>query len=456
MTGDDTGESTDGRLRSRRQVLAATAGAAGVAGLAGCGGQSSAGGTPTATASEFANYPVTGDTVKIGVAAAETGEHSQEGQQLRAGYEVAKKSINETLGVAGQGAFDRVGGGLRGKPVELVMANTDSTAEGAREAATRLVDEEGAVALVGGTSAAEAKAIRSVADDRQVCNMIGLSPSSTVSGAGCSRFGFQELFNAKMVARALRPVLVEAFGEKANLAQLYSESTVGADFMEAMRNQLTNEAGWFNLTAEPTRVGTKSFEGPIQAALDRDPDVLVLNYYGLSGALALEEARSLAGDDVDLVVPLLTLPMARNAEGALKDVVGTVAWDAIIENDVSKAFMNAWLVTPFTQDRRDVADPSGIGHVAYFQLMQYAAGVEGAGSFAPPAVVDAIENRSYDTGLGSQQMRACDHQATRPVPVVRGLAPRDQSYSKYFELVEVRSDGVAYGCDQAPATNCSF
>jgi len=95
MTGNEESAASGGRLRSRRQVLAATAGAAGAVGLAGCSGQSGDGGSTTPTpSSKYANYPVTGDTVKIGAAIPQTGEHSQEGEQLLAGYELAVQNVN--------------------------------------------------------------------------------------------------------------------------------------------------------------------------------------------------------------------------------------------------------------------------------------------------------------------------------------------------------------------------
>jgi len=334
-----------------------------------------------------------------------------------------------------------------------VVENTDSTAEGARKAATDLVDE-GAIALVGGASNTEAAAIHDVADEESVINMVGFAPGNAIGGEDCSLYGFQELFNAKMAAKALRPILVDEIGEKKNLAQLYPESSVGEDFAAMMRNQMTNVASWFPLTAEPTKVGTKDFEGPIQAALDRDPDVLILNYYGLSGALALQQANELASTDVDIVVPLMNRPMARNADTALHGVIGTVAWDVTIDTEISNAFADTWTSAGFAQEKKVLAEPSGLGHLAYFQLLQYAAAVERVGTFEPPEVISELSGYPYDTGLGGSTMRKCDHQAMRPVPVVRGRSKSDQSYSRYFDVLELRSHTIYYPCSEAPAKNC--
>jgi hypothetical protein len=51
-------------------------------------------------------------------------------------------------------------------------------------------------------------------------------------------------------------------------------------------------------------------------------------------------------------------------------------------------------------------------------------------------------------------MRACDHQAIQPVPVVRGLPPIQQSPGEYTELVNVAD--VSYSCEVSPASNCDL
>ncbi len=453
MTECDGGRPRGDRVRSRRQVLAATASAASLVGLAGCGGGSGDGGSTTPTPSKYANYPVTGDTVKIGAAIPQTGEHSQEGEQLLAGYRLAARNVNDGVGLAGEKAFSAISSGLRGRDVELVVENTDSSAEGARSAANALI-EEGAIALVGGASNAEAAAVHDVADEENIVNMVGFAPGNAIGGEDCSLYGFQEMYNAIMTAQALRPVLIEEFGDQQNFAQLHPESSVGKDFAAAMHDQMSNEANWFPLTAESTKVGTKNFEGPIQAALDRDPAVLVLNYYGLSGALVLQQAREVVPDDVGITVPLMNRPMARVAEGALADVVGTVTWDVTIDSEISTLFRDAWKSAGFTQEKDRLSEPGGLGHLAYFQFLQYAAAVERAGTFDPMTVIDRIHNYKYDVGLGEQKMRKCDHQAVRPVPVVRGRTADEQAFSRYFEVIDVRADGVGYGCTDPPAENC--
>lgn len=428
-----------------------------MASLTGCLGGD---GETTEGEGRFANVPVSGETVTIGVSVPQTNVYQGEGQQLQFGYELAAQNINEGLGFVDNEHFsglknedtEEEDGDILGKKVEVVVEDTASRADQARATAGNLIDNEGAVMLAGGASSDEAIAHQEVARDRGVIHMIGFAPGTSISGTNCSLTGFQEMFNAKIAAQALRPVLVEEFGDNASFAQVRPSSDVGETFAVSMRQELLG-AGWDQQTVERTRVGTTNFQSAIETAVSEDPDVLVLNYYGLDGAHALRQAAEI-DDDVQVVVPLYNRPMARNAGAAMANVLGTIHWESSILEDYSRMFTNAWR-RAYSGDSRKASAPSGLAHLAYSQLFQYAAAVERAGTFEPPAVVDELEGYTYDVGMGEEEMRGCDHTAQRPVPIVRGLAEEDRYWGRYYEVEEIIDD-VGFGCDQAPAVRCEL
>lgn len=441
---------------SRREVLAA-AGVSGVAGLAGCLPDDGSSATTPTESSQFANYPVEDDTVTIGVSIPQTGVYQGEGDQLLAGYELAAQNINEGRGFVDNEHFEALAGsgGVLGKTLSIEVADTNSQAEGATESAQSLIDDEGAIVLTGGASSGEAIAHQSVARDRGVVHMIGFAPGNSISGADCALTGFQEMFNANVAATALQSVLVGEYGEDATFAQVSPNSNVGETFSTSMRSALTG-AGWQEATAETTRVGTENFEPEIESATAEEPDVLVLNYYGLDGSYALSQAAEITDGTAvqDVVVPLYNRPMARSAGAAMANVLGTIHWESGIREQYSRMFTQAW-TRAYSANERRATVPSGLAHLAYCQLFQYAAAVERAGSFEAPAVVDALEGYTYDVGMGSEELRECDHTASRPVPIVRGL-PEDQRYfGKYYEIEQIVTD-AGFSCDEAPATDCSF
>jgi ABC-type branched-subunit amino acid transport system substrate-binding protein len=445
---------TGAQRPTRRDVLA-TLGASGAFALSGClggddDGDEGGGTTPTPD----------GDTIRIGVSIPEGGLWSNEGEQLLAGYRLAQQHINEGTGAVTAGPWDALGdGGVLGNELELVVEDTRSRADGAREAAETLA-ADGVDMLTGGASAAEGVAHQAVADERELVYMGGFTPTGAVGGTSCSRYGFNEIFNPPMVAEAIAPVLAAEVGADAdvNFAQLYPDTDVGAELSRTFRSRLEAIGdGWFHQYRDSTREGIQNFTTPVEELLARGPDLVVLNYYGFEADRTIRELLSQleaseehSPDEVDIVVPILNWVFARTAGSALDGVYGAVHWDSRLEDSFSSRLVDTW---SDTESDNEVPPPAA--HLAYVQLCQYGAAAERAGSLEPSAVVPELEGYQYDVGHGQETLRECDHQAIRSVPVVRGLPADQQSGGAYYELLDTW-DGDAYSCDEPPAANCAM
>jgi ABC-type branched-subunit amino acid transport system substrate-binding protein len=444
---------TAGARRPTRRDVLATLGASGALALSGClGGDDDEGGEATPTPNE--------DTVRIGVSIPEGGLWSNEGEQLLAGYRLATQHINEGTGAVTAGPWDALGdGGVLGNELELVVEDTRSRADGARESAETLADE-GVDVLTGGGSAAEGIAHQEVADERELVYMGGFTPTGAVGGTSCSRYGFNEIFTPPMVAEALASVLADEVGTDAdvNFAQLYPDTDVGAELSRTFRSRLQDIGdGWFHQYRDSTREGIQNFTTPVEELLARGPDLVVLNYYGFEAdrtirelLTQLEASEEHSVEDVEIVVPILNWVFARTAGSALAGVYGAVHWDARLEDSFSSRLVETW-----GDVDADSEVPPPATHLAYVQLCQYAAAAERAGTLEPSGVVPELEGYQYDVGAGQETLRECDHQAMRNVFVARGLPEDQQSAGRYYELLETW-DGEAYSCDEPPAANCAM
>ncbi|MDS0220180.1 substrate-binding protein [Haloarcula sp. S1AR25-5A] len=440
-----------GETVDRRSVLqvAGGVGTLGLAGLAGCQG----GGSRTENTPEhppLGNYPVDGDTVTLGFNVPQSGPYAAEGRDELRGYELAVSHLNEGGGWVGQGSFDMLSGdGILGKTVESITMDTKTKPEVATANAEEMIEQDDVVMFSGGSSSSVAIAQQEVAQAEKVPYMCCLTHSNDTTGADCVRYSFREMFNAYMTAQALRPVLTERFGQDTQYVQIYADYTWG-ETMEASIRDFFTANGWIELTSIATRLGTTDYEVPLEQARDAGAEVVFLNHYGLDAANSLTTAQEILPDEVEIVVPLYNRIVARNASKALDGVVGTVAWDTSISSDRSNDFKNA-----FTAEYGNEQQPSGVAHLAYAQTLQYAAAVERAGTFYPPTVIRELEDHDYSVGLGSQTMRACDHQAQRGVPVVEGLPESEQSRGRFYDLLNV-TNAVGYECDSGPATECDL
>jgi ABC-type branched-subunit amino acid transport system substrate-binding protein len=449
MTGRNTGANDGAGGTTRRQVLTSL-GAAGALGLAGCSGGGD-GGDGGEGDDGSGSTDGDDDEVTLGLAIPQTGNALNEGERLLAGYRLAVDHINESAGLAeGSLIQDSLGDGILGQTASTTVADTASTADGATEAGQSLVQDEGADALLGAGSSAGAISLMGVASAESTVYMSGFAASPALGGTDCSRYGFSEMLNTRMIATALAPAAREEFGSEKLFAQVYPNTDFGKSMFGDVQEGFQNVAEWRQIGSEPARVGTTEFRDPIEAVLELGPDVLVLGFTGLDGGDALREARSIVPDDVGIITPLFNRPMARNAGDALDGILGTTHWSAAVDSEVSNAFASAW-----AEADTGSAAPSDLAHLAYVQTMQYAAAAERAGSVAADDVVAELEGHSYDFGLGEETMRECDHQAVRPVPVVRGLPSGSGSDGQYFETVAVVAD-AGYACEDRPASRCSF
>jgi ABC-type branched-subunit amino acid transport system substrate-binding protein len=175
-----------------------------------------------------------------------------------------------------------------------------------------------------------------------------------------------------------------------------------------------------------------------------------LNHYGLDAANSLPQAIEQGLDeDMELLVPLYNRLMAQAASDSIQGVFGTADWNWQLDDDIS---------TTFTESFREEFDkvPSYAARLAYLQTLQYAAAAERAETFYPPEVIRELEDYEFDNaGLGAETMRACDHQAQRPVLVMQGA--EEQTENRLLQITSTTpTEEVAYGCDEGPAAECEL
>ncbi|WP_425484383.1 substrate-binding protein [Halosimplex pelagicum] len=436
---------------------AGAASAVGLAGLAGCteggdggGGGGGDGGDGTDYPS-LGNFPIDGDTATFGFNVPTSGPYSSEGEDELRAYELAVEHLNNGGGWVDEWD-DLSGDGVLGYEIDYVEGDTNTDASTAEQSASRMIDRDGVIMFAGGSSSAVAIAQQGLAQREKVMFTCCLTHSNDTTGGDCVRYSFREMFNAYMTGQALTPVVTEEYGDDLDFYQLYADYSWGQTVQESMK-MFFEDAGWNQVESVATPLDTSDFSSYLSEAQSSGADVLFLDHYGLDGANSLTDAIDAGIDeDMEIVMPLYNRPMAEAASGAIDGIYGTIAWDSQIDNEPSNSF------TEFFGEAYDGRLPSGPAQLAYSGTLQYAAAVERAGTFYPPEVIRQLEGYEYSNiGMGEETMRACDHQAQRAIPVVRGLPESEQGDGSFFEIVDITSrDDVGYGCDEGPAAECEL
>ena len=403
----------------------------------------------TSSAHAFTNEP-TGDTVTLGFNVPQTGPYAEEGLDELDAYYLAVEHLNgEGDGGALSTFSSKVldGTGILGKKVTYVTGDTQTKSDAARASAKAMIEKDGVVMITGGSSSGVAVAVQGLCQEAGIIFMAALTHSNDTTGKDRKANGFRYFFNAYMSAAALAPVLKNAYGTDRKAYHLTADYTWGWTQQESIA-AATEAMGWETVNNVLTPVGAGDFSSYITPVLQSGADVLVLNHYGGDMVNSLTQAiqfglkdKEVNGKNFEIIVPLYSELMAKGAGANIKGVIGSMNWNWQLQDAGTQAFVKSF-------GQKYGRPPSGSAHTAYVQTLLYADAVTRAGSFAPCAVVEALEGFEFDgLGIGATTYRAEDHQAFKDVLVVKGADAPTTEYDT-LEIVEITPvDQVMYPAD---------
>jgi branched-chain amino acid transport system substrate-binding protein len=389
----------------------------------------------------FTNAP--GDSeVVLGFNVPQSGPYADEGADELRAYELAVEHLNGggdggMLQTFSSKALD--GTGILGREVKYVTGDTQTKSDAARASARSMIEKDGAIMITGGSSSGVAVAVQALCQEAGIMFMAGLTHSNDTTGKDRKANGFRHFFNSYMTGAALAPVLAAQYGSDRKAYHLTADYNWGYTTEEAIRAS-TEAMGWETVNSVKTPLTQTDFSSYIAPVLNSGADVLVLNHYGgnminsLTNAVqfGLRDAQA-NGKNFEIVVPLYSELMARGAGANIAGILGSQNWDWKIENQLGAKYSgtNAFVQSFGTKYG---FPPSQAAHTTYVQTLLYADAVQRAGSFAPCAVVEALEDFEFD-GMGNctTLYRGSDHQCFKDVLVVRGK----ENPENEFDLVEI-------------------
>ena len=363
--------------------------------------------------------------VKIGLVHPTTGRYAEQGYHQAQGALLAIDEINAN-------------GGILGRPVELLTAN--SAADPVRTVKhVRRQAQQGASMIMGGATSSVAIAAGKEAAKHDVIFMGTLTYANATTGKEAHRHMFRETYNSWMTAKALSQYLNQEFPGK-------KVFYVTADYNWGH----STEAGLRAMTrTTDDRVHSRAYvpfpkpkRTAMKAALDKaaasDAEVLVIIQFAQDMATALNIATQMGlKDRMQIVVTNLTQGMAKMAGArAMEGVVGAVpwCWQVPYEFNYPKGqhFVEAYL-------KRFDQYPTSPAASSYSAVYQFKEAAERSRSLNADKLITALENHSYTDLKDRQTWRAFDHQNVQSVYVVKGK-DRHQVMSNphrfdYFKIV---------------------
>jgi branched-chain amino acid transport system substrate-binding protein len=313
--------------------------------------------------------------VRIGAATPLTGPNSWTGEQHERGVALAVAELNEA-------------GGLLGESIELIVADDYCDGQQGIAAARKLI-AEGAVFVAGHLCSGAAIPASAL---YQEAGIVMISPSAT--NPKLTEQGFRNVFRVvkrdSEQARLAGDYLAEQWAD-ARIAILHDGAVYGQGLAEATKGQL-NRHGVTETRFDQIAPGQPEYTETVAALEAAGIEVL---FYGGQPAEAALIARHVheRGYDLQLVGSdnLNTEYFLRVAGSAVEGV----RFVAVADARTKKAA--APVVAKF---RAEGYEPEGYTLYAYAVIQVWAQAVEKAGTFAVPAVVEALHHNEFDTVLG--------------------------------------------------------
>ena len=381
------------------------------------------------------NFPAgtEGSSVFVGVSVPLTGGNSAEGKDQQLGFELAFDHLNSGRLVGKVPEFTAKG--VLGKTVAFGVIDSEGKPESAIQGQTRFLRTNKAILMTGSYSSAVTVALGKLAQREKVLYMAGPAGSDDVTGKDCQRYSFRSQPSVTMAARAIGPVLAERLGKGKKVAYLVPDYTFGHTQFDSMV-RVTEPLGWTTAAKQVCPVGTADFSTYLLNIANSGADVFVNCTVGNDCSVSVKQAKNFGVlKNTVLVVPTLQ-PYLASQLGAevTQNMIGAMDfwWTMADGNELARIFVDDFVA-------KNKYKPFWPAHIAYNQMMIWAANVQRAKTFYPAEVIKALESGiPVKTTLGDVVYRREDHQLIRPVPVMVGKKPEAmRSKDDYFEIVKV-------------------
>jgi branched-chain amino acid transport system substrate-binding protein len=341
--------------------------------------------------------------IRIGVVLPLSGAYAAQGTAGARGIQLLAEQTNAK-------------GGLLGRPVEVLVEDSQLRPQTAVVKATKLIKQDGCQFLMGEISGASTLALLEVAEREKTVMVTPYSSPEAVTGARGTRYEFRTYSNAYIQAAVAADYMTGTVGKKWGI--MAADYAYGQDYTNHLRKLVPQHGGKIVAEAFPA-LGTTDFVSHLQQASSGDPDVLWMVEYGRDATVALNQAVSM-GLKKKMALGLCVAnseQVTGMQPGVFDGTYSFVMWYPNFNSSESRAFVKAYF------DKHNAySEAAGIHYIGAQVLF---AAVANAKSADADAVIAALEGKSFDTIKGKIQIRAYDHQAVQSYFIGKGATSKD-------------------------------
>lgn len=333
-------------------------------------------------------------------------------------------------------------GGVLGRPVVIVEADDASNPDTAVKAATKLIKDDRVDVLMGTFNGDCALAVSALAQKEDILFMVTGAHLPELTGAACNAHTFVFMPNARMIAQAVTPHLVKAYGTR-----WYMVTTGTLDGKAMAQAMVTaGQAHGVEFVGEAmVPFGSTDFASALTAATDKHPTLIVLNLYGWDLVNALKAyAKSEASKEKIGVGGIVAGEQIGRPLGYADNAgIWGLIWDPKVNTDGSRRFIQG-VVEKYNHT------PTSRCYLGYAAMTQILEAIQRTGTTEARALIKALEGHEFD-GLkeGRSYFRASDHQHVQDVLVGQAYG-KELGLGHYKILATVSGDNLVSNTNDPP------
>ena len=316
--------------------------------------------------------------ISIGLVYPATGRLASVGLEMRNGFELALKEVNNSQ--------------LGNTKLKFITEDDQSTVEGAVEAFNKLIHQDGVSVILGPASSSATEAAFPIA---QQSGVVAISATAAARGLGTiGDFVFRTILTTDILITSGIEATQATLGYQ-KVAIIYDETDLfSTDGAEVMKEALTANSVEI-LTTETFQSGDTDFAAQLTHIKDLNPDVVFVSALPPDKPEILIQARQLGIlDSVPFIINTLTAADVQAAGGAAEGTIAFTSWVNTVDTQGNQVF---------TQNYRAKygIEPNIWATQSYASVYILAEAIADAQSADPNAIRDALANiTDFDTVLG--------------------------------------------------------
>lgn len=336
------------------------------------------------------------DEIKIGGLYILSGSAASYGEFASQGMQLAIDEINEQ-------------GGVNGKPLSLLMEDTQGKAATGIQAARKLVYQDDVSVLVGLDSSGVALGLIPVLEELETPLIITHAATPHATGKLCNEYTFRISVNENQNMRAAAEIAAESGAKRwTTIGPDYAFGHESWELFSEYLKELNPDVEIMTDVAFP-RFGAEDFTPFINNIMEHDPDGVLISVWGGDMVNFVRQANNLGffdkGYEIMFTVGAATEVLSALGEQMPEGVwVGTRYWYDSHDNARNKKFINDY------RERYGTV-PSYNAEGAYSAVYAIKDAVEKANSSDPKAIAEALVGLTVDTPAGPRTFRVGDNQA---------------------------------------------